>query len=169
MLICPVGERDLSRCSDLHHTWLWRQPSWSHTSSTGGWTDWTWMTCLPSNMDIWTRTRASWRQMSILWSGSVKAFGTRVILPSTSEGFYRYKLVIETCEQISLQDKEEGGDRDILAGFDNYLGVIMSPPVESDSWSYGDFTRWAIWRLHHFHVGHRDFLLSAQGRSSLIK
>ena len=42
-----------------------------------------------------------------------------------------------------LQDKEDfiGQKRPILDGFNNYLGVIMSPPVESQRWSYGHFKR----------------------------
>ena len=45
-----------------------------------------------------------------------------------------------------LQDKEDlvVDEKELLAGFDNYLGVIMSPPVESDVWSYGDFNRYRI-------------------------
>ena len=46
-----------------------------------------------------------------------------------------------------LQDKEDmiGRDREVLAGFDNYLGIIMSPPTESMQWSYADFNRWVIY------------------------
>ena len=42
-----------------------------------------------------------------------------------------------------LQDKEDmlGRQREELAGFDNYLGIIMSPPTESMQWSYADFNR----------------------------
>ena len=59
---------------------------------------------------------------------------------------------MELCNITSNKDKEDtsDSDREMLAGFDNYLGVIMSPPVETDRWSYGDFTRWVrqVWSQH---------------------